>query len=83
MSETRFECREAIKAVVAAIGTYKDVAKVCGVNSPESIRKWIVAGHLPRTDYTGETNYASILINAAKRGHGIKKRDLLPRLGKF
>lgn len=43
------------------------VAKACGV-TPRAVYKWISNGHLPRTEYTGETKYAAKIasISAGK-----------------
>lgn len=38
-------------------GKIPAAAKACGV-SVRAVYKWIDAGRLPRTDYTGETEYA-------------------------
>ncbi|WP_247178408.1 helix-turn-helix transcriptional regulator, partial [Escherichia coli] len=43
---------DVIKTVRVAV-----VADVCGV-SQRAIYKWMDNGKLPRTEYTGETNYA-------------------------
>ncbi|HHJ4571834.1 TPA: Cro/Cl family transcriptional regulator [Citrobacter farmeri] len=40
------------------------VAKACG-RTPRAIYKWINSGSLPRTDYTGETSYASKIAAAS------------------
>lgn len=37
------------------------VADVCGV-SQRAIYKWMDNGKLPRTEYTGETNYAEKMV---------------------
>lgn len=29
--------------------------------TPKAVRKWRLAGRLPRTEYTGETSYAAII----------------------
>ncbi len=42
-------------------GGRRVVADACGV-SIESVRKWIVNG-LPRTEWTGETEYSDIIIS--------------------
>lgn len=45
-------------------------AKACGV-SVRAVYKWLHNESLPRTDYTGETNYAQVLAHAAEqRGEG-------------
>ncbi|HAV8509814.1 TPA: helix-turn-helix domain-containing protein [Escherichia coli] len=40
------------------------VADVCGV-SQRAIYKWMDNGKLPRTEYTGETNYAEKIAHAS------------------
>lgn len=54
----------AIKEAVKCVGGAKAAAKACGV-SVRAIYKWIAADALPRTEYTGETNYVSQLAQAA------------------
>lgn len=51
--------------VIDEIGVVK-VSALCGV-SVRAVYKWRKANALPRTDYTGETNYADILAKALKR----------------
>lgn len=47
-----------LKASIEKIpGKVPAVADACGV-SVRAVYKWIDAGRLPRTDYTGETSYA-------------------------
>ncbi|EIL6443265.1 Cro/Cl family transcriptional regulator [Salmonella enterica] len=41
------------------------VAKACE-RSQRAIYKWINSGCLPRTDYTGETDYASKIAEASE-----------------
>lgn len=43
---------DVIKSVKVSV-----VARACGV-TPKAIYKWIERGALPRTDFTGETDYA-------------------------
>lgn len=50
------------------------VAEACGV-STRAVYKWLSHGRLPRTDYTGETNYAEII--ASLEGHDFGSEDLL------
>jgi DNA-binding transcriptional regulator YdaS (Cro superfamily) len=40
-----------------------DLAKACGV-SYQAVRKWEAAGRLPRTEWTGETHYATAIETA-------------------
>lgn len=42
---------------IALVGLTR-IARDCGV-SHQAVRKWERAGRLPRTEWTGETNYAS------------------------
>ncbi|MBJ2267784.1 hypothetical protein JFT60_10430 [Pseudomonas sp. MF6772] len=49
-----------IKKAVVDVGGTPTAAKTCGV-STRSVNKWIAAGRLPRTEYTGETSYAKKL----------------------
>ena len=46
--------------------------------SYQAVRKWAAAGRLPRTDYTGETTYASAIERAT--GGAITEVELLGRL---
>jgi len=41
------------------------VANACG-RTPKAIYKWIERGTLPRTDFTGETNYAELIAKASE-----------------
>lgn len=58
------------------LGGFTAIGKICGV-SYKAVSKWAIAGKPPRTEYSGETNYAE-LISAATGGQ-ISKDDLLPR----
>lgn len=59
------------------LGSFAKVGKLCNV-SGKAVMKWATAGRPPRTEYTGETNYAE-LISAATGGK-ISKIDLIPIL---
>ncbi len=50
---------EAIKAVGVL-----ETSLACGC-SQRAIYKWMKKGSLPRTDFTGETNYAERIANAS------------------
>ena len=54
----------AIKKAVDAVGGASAAAKLCGV-SARAINKWVAAGRLPRTEYTGETHHAENLERGA------------------
>jgi hypothetical protein len=57
------------------LGSYEAIGKVCGV-SGNAIMKWVANGKPPRTEYTGETNYAEIISAAV--GGVVIKADLIP-----
>lgn len=54
----------ALKDAITKAGGIGRASKACEV-SPRAIYKWLASGCLPRTDYTGETNYAQRLAAAA------------------
>ena len=56
----------AIAFAFEAVGGIGAAAKVCE-RSYQALNKWRLAASLPRTDYTGETQYASLLATAAKK----------------
>ncbi|WP_088706301.1 hypothetical protein [Noviherbaspirillum denitrificans] len=41
------------------------LASICSV-SPVAVYKWLKKGRLPRTEWTGETNYAALIAEASK-----------------
>lgn len=55
----------ALKEAIQDVGGAKAAAVACGV-SVRAIYKWIAADVLPRTEYTGETNYVASLAQAAE-----------------
>ena len=54
----------AIAFAFEAVGGIGAAAKICN-RSCQALNKWRLAANLPRTDYTGETNYAVLLATAA------------------
>ena len=52
------------------------LARLCGV-SYQAVRKWQRAGRMPRTEWTGETDYAH-RIEAATEGAVTRARLLNP-----
>lgn len=67
--------KPAIQEAADFLGAYR-IAKVCGVKGP-SVYKWLANGCLPRTEWTGETNYAA-LISAECEGK-VSRAALLER----
>lgn len=43
----------------------KTISGACGVTY-QAVRKWERAGRLPRTEYTGETRYAAMIVAACR-----------------
>lgn len=57
-----------LKQAIEGAGGATTVAAACGV-SPRAVYKWVASGCLPRTEYTGETDYAVRIAGlAAARG---------------
>lgn len=54
----------AISQAVEQAGGAIAAAKICGVRR-QAVDKWVSRGSLPRTEYTGETDYAHRLAGAA------------------
>lgn len=55
----------ALKKAIACVGGVAAAAKACEV-SQRAVYKWIAADALPRTEYTGETNYVERLERVAR-----------------
>lgn len=53
---------EALELAFQTLGPTK-IASLCSVKGPSAI-KWRKKGRLPRTEWTGETDYASIIVEA-------------------
>lgn len=61
-----FKNETPLAQVVDAIeGKQVGAGAACGV-TPSIIGRWIKQQHLPRTDYTGETDYAGALSQATQ-----------------
>jgi len=62
------------------LGSFDAVGEACGGLSGKAVMKWRDKGAPPRTEYTGETQYAKNLEKATNRQ--VKASMLLPpRLG--
>ena len=48
-----------VTSVIESVGL-TEVAKACGV-TPSAVHKWKSRNRLPRTEWTGETHYASVI----------------------
>jgi ribosomal protein S11 len=64
-----------IEAAVAVLGGYEKTGRICGV-SGKAVQKWAKAGRLPRTEATGETDYAAKMAAADADGR-VNKESLL------
>ena len=53
---------ESLKHIIDSLGAAK-VADLCGI-SVRAVYKWRTSNSLPRTEYTGETQYSEILSQA-------------------
>lgn len=63
-----------IAVAIEEVGGFSAMGRLCGV-SPQAVRKWRNRGKMPRTEWTGETHYAT-LIEEATNG-GVKAEALL------
>ena len=63
-----------ITQAIARAGHVNLVARACNVTY-QCVRQWERNGRLPRTDLTGETNYAELIARSTK--NKITKEDLL------
>lgn len=63
-----------LEDAIAKCGGVSAVSRMTG-RSPQAVLKWIKAGRLPRTEWTGETEYAKQIERASKGK--VKARDLL------
>ena len=68
--------REALESARQILGSYASVGRVCGGISGQAVRKWSLLGYPPRTEYTGETDYASAISRAT--GGAVKRQALRP-----
>ena len=63
MTQIAITFRIGIERARACAGSYSAIGRLCGVTRV-SIRRWDRAGHLPRTDYIGETYYGRRIAEA-------------------
>lgn len=70
--------REALESARRILGSYAALGRVCGGITRQAISKWLALGYPPRTEYTGETDYASAISRAT--GGRVTEAQLRPRL---
>lgn len=54
-----------LEEAIQSVGGVGPAASVCGV-SPRAVYKWLKRKRLPRTEHTGETNYAELMALHAR-----------------
>ena len=59
-----------ISIAVELAGGSSKVASHCGLKSYQAVGKWCQRGRLPRTEWTGETNYAATIEAMIIESHG-------------
>lgn len=47
------------------MGGWEKLGRVCNLTG-KAVKKWSIAGRPPRTEYTGETNYAELISKAVE-----------------
>ena len=52
-----------VEKAVELAGGFSATARLLGV-TPKAVRNWVEAGRLPRTEATGETEYAATMAQA-------------------
>ncbi len=68
---------QALKKAVDDAGGVAAVSLACG-KTRRAVYKWLAAGCLPRTEYTGETKYAEKIASLARaNGKPFKAQRLL------
>jgi len=51
-----------LEKAIALAGSQTALASILGL-TPQAIQKWFSNGCLPRTEWTGETNYVQIIVD--------------------
>jgi len=65
-----------IQKAVDAAGSCAALARFLGFRSSTTVRKWLAAGCFPRTEWTGETDYAERI--AKKYGLKVSQLKIRP-----
>lgn len=63
--EAQAHCTNPVAYAVRCVGGPVQAARICE-RSRQAVDKWIMKGRLPRTEYTGETQYAQKLAEASE-----------------
>lgn len=72
--ETYTKSQNIVERAIYLAGGPRMVAMAFGL-SRQAVDKWIAQGHLPRTEWTGETHYAGALERIS--GGGVLRDELL------
>lgn len=56
---------QSLRELFDKAGGIEAAAKACGISS-RALYKWASRNSLPRTEYTGETNYSEVLAGLAE-----------------
>lgn len=64
---------ESLKVIFAKLGGKSQIAQWCGVTF-QAVVKWEKRDKFPRTEYTGETNYAKTI---SEKSNGLYSVDFL------
>jgi len=62
VTPTKLRNNEVLRAVIL-VGGYSATGRLCG-HTPRAAMKWVKEKRLPRTEATGETQYAAIMAKA-------------------
>jgi hypothetical protein len=65
-----------LEKALGLAGGQTGLANIVGL-TPQAIQKWVANGCLPRTEWTGETNYAEQIVQSLD--FRITKEELLHR----
>ncbi len=67
-----------LKTAIQNAGGQQRVAEGCGIKQP-SVAAWLYKG-LPRTEWTGETSHAEVIVALAREnGFSYRREDLINR----
>jgi hypothetical protein len=71
-----------VTAIIRVAGI-RPIARALGI-SHTTTQRWAVNGRLPYSDYTGETNYADVIVRiAAQYGIKVTRENLLLKVERY